>query len=228
MLVARGLDASALASRILAPPDGSAPARYFGRAGLHVVPLPGGDGVIRSYRHGGVLRGLTREWFVSRPPRPFAELAVTVAARERGVAAPEALAALVARGFGPWYRGWLVTRELKNARNLWAELQRELAPAMKQALLRRTGRSLRFMHARGIDHADLNLRNILVRHERSRPEIHVIDFDRARLFSGPVPAARARRNLRRLLRSVNKLDPDRAHLGPDDWDRLLEAYDSAG
>ena len=66
------------------------------------------------------------------------------------------------------------------------------------------------------------------RHERSRPEIHIIDFDRARLFSGPVPAARARRNLRRLLRSVNKLDPDRARLGPDDWDRLLEAYDSAG
>lgn len=230
MLVARGLDASELASRMLALSAGAAPARarYFGRAGLHVVPLPGGDGLIRSYRHGGALRGLTRGWFVSRPPRPFVELAVTVAARQRGLAAPEVLAALVARGLGPWYRGWLVTRELKNVRDLWAELQRELPPETKQGLLRRAGRSLHLMHARGIDHADLNLRNILVGHEGPRPEIYIIDFDRARLFPGPVPAARARRNLRRLLRSVNKLDPDRARLGPDDWSCLLDAYDSAG
>jgi len=230
MLVARGLDATELASRILAAPAVPAhgQARYFGRAGLHAVQLPGGDGLIRSYRHGGVLRGLTGGWFVSRPPRPFVELAVTVAARERGLAAPEVLAALVARGFGPWYRGWLVTRELKNVRDLWGELQREPPLEMKQAFLRRAGRSLRFMHARGIDHADLNLRNILVGHEGSCPEIHIIDFDKARLFPGPVPAARARRNLRRLLRSVNKLDPDRARLGPDDWSCLLDGYDSDG
>lgn len=228
MVVARGLDATELASRILEVPDAPAQARYFGRAGLHAIPLPGGDALVRSYRHGGVLRGLTRGWFLSRPPRPFVELAVTVTARKRGLATLDVLAALVARGPGPWYRGWLVTRELKNARDLWAELRREMPGEARQSLLRRTGRCLRFMHASGIAHADLNLRNILVRAEGSEPEVFVIDFDRARLFPGAVPAARARRNVRRLLRSVNKLDPERLRVSPDDWACLLDGYHSGG
>ena len=226
MLVARGLDASELASRILATPD--EPPRHFGRAGLHAVSLAGGDALIRSYRHGGLLRGLTGDRFVSRPPRPFVELAVTVAARERGLATLEVLAALVARGAGPWYRGWLVTRELKNVRDLWAVLQHEFSRELKQSLIRRVGRSLRFMHASGIDHADLNLRNILVPDGQACPEIYIIDFDRARLFTGPVPAARARRNLGRLLRSVNKLDPERVRVPPGDWACLLDAYRADG
>lgn len=228
MLVARGLDATELASRILEIPDAPAhaQARYFGRAGLHALPLPGGDALVRPYRHGGLLRGLTRGWFLSRPPRPFVELAVTVAARERGVATLEVLAALVARGPGPWYRGWLVTRELKGARDLWAALQQELSREARESLLRRAGRSLRLMHASGIDHADLNLRNILVGAGDPHPEIRIIDFDRARLFPGPVPAARARRNIRRLLRSVNKLDPKRVHFPPNGWDCLRDAYGS--
>lgn len=224
MRVARGLDAAKLASRILETPQ--AQARYVGRAGLHAVPLAGGDGVVRSYRHGGLLRGLTRGWFLSRPPRPFVELAVTVAARERGLATLDVLAALVAWGLGPWYRGWLVTRELTGARDLWAELQQQQSRESRQSLLRRTGHSLRFMHAAGIDHADLNLRNILVRTEGAHQEIHIIDFDRARLFPGPVPDARAGRNIRRLLRSVNKLDPARLRLPPEDWDCLVDAYHS--
>ena len=122
MLVAQGLDGAKLASQILTP-AADAPARHFGRAGLHAVALAdGGDALIRSCLHGGILRGLTRKWFISRPPRPFAELAVTAAARERGLATPEVLAALVARGLGPWYRGWLVTRELKGTRTLWTAL----------------------------------------------------------------------------------------------------------
>ena len=226
MLVARGLDGAKLASQILTP-VADAPARHVGRAGLHAVALAdGGDALIRSYLHGGLLRGITGKWFVSRPPRPFAELAVTAAARERGLASPEVLAALVARGLGPWYRGWLVTRELKGTHTLWTALLERCSGDEKQVLLRQVGRALRMMHASGIDHADLNLRNILVLHTTPSPEIYIIDFDKARLYQGPVPAARARRNLRRLLRSVNKLDRERASVRPRDWDCLLEAYDS--
>lgn len=228
MLVAQGVDAARLASRVLAPAAG-VPARHFGRAGLDALALAdGGHALVRSYRHGGLLRWLTRGWFTSRPPRPFAELAVTAAARERGLAAPEVLAALVARGLGPWYRGWLVTREVEGAGNLWDTVLEDLSDDQRELLLRRVGHALRLMHESGIDHADLNLRNILVLRKEPDPDVYIIDFDKARLFQGPVPAARARRNLRRLLRSVNKLDRGRVRVRPRDWNCLLDAYRSHG
>lgn len=225
MLVARGLtDHAGLASRVLAP-GGDAPAPHVGRAELRSLTLPdGGNALVRPYLHGGVLRRLTRDRFASRPPRPFVELAVTAAARDRGVATVEVLAALVARGAGPWYRGWLVTRELQGARNLWAALQGGPSGEAKQSMLRRAGRALRLMHLCGLDHGDLNLRNLLVLDRALGPEVYVIDFDKARLFPGPVPAPRARRNLRRLRRSVRKLDPDGVRLGRADWGCLLDAY----
>ncbi len=230
MLVAPGLDGGALASRILNPGPGTrAPgqARYFGRAELRAVELAdGGRALVRSCRHGGLLRHLTRDWFVSRPLRPFAELAVTALARERGLPAPEVLAALVTHGVGPWYRGWLVTREIKGARHLWAALLEGIGGDGKQALLRQVGHSLRLMHTSGIDHADLNLRNILVLDGALGPKVFIIDFDKARLFEGEVPAARARRNLQRLRRSVDKLDRERVRVRPRDWDVLVDAYET--
>ena len=228
MLVAGGLDPEDLVGQILAP-RGGVPSRHVGRAALYTVTLPdGGHGLVRSYRHGGWFRRLTRDWFIGRPLRPFAELAVTATARERGLAVPEVLAALVARVCGPWYRGWLVTRELEGARDLWAVLQGDLSVAEKQLLLGCVGRLLRKMHTSGIDHADLNLRNILVRANSPRPDVHLIDFDKARLYQGPVPVARAQRNLRRLLRSVNKLDGGQARVAAADWECLAEAYRTSG
>lgn len=230
MLVAPDLDGGALVSRILDPgPDARTPGqtRHFGRAELHALELAdGGRALVRSCRHGGLLRHVTRDWFVSRPFRPFVELAVTALARERGLPVPEVLAALVARGMGPWYRGWLVTREIEGARNLWGALLEGVEGDGKRALLRQVGTSLRLMHASGIDHADLNLRNILVLDGAPGPEIFIIDFDKARLFEGAVPAVSARRNLRRLLRSVDKLDPGRVRVRPEDWEALVDAYDT--
>ncbi len=224
MLAVAGVDAGELAARILNPGADTFP-RYFGRAELRAAAMTdGGHALVRSCRHGGLFRHVTRDWFVSRPFRPFVELAVTAVARERGLPAPEVLAALVVRGIGPWYRGWLVTREIEGARNLWAALLEGIGGDEKRAVLGRVGRSLRLMHASGIDHADLNLRNILVRGDTPVPEVFIIDFDKARLFDGAVPAVRARRNLRRLRRSVDKLDRDRVRWQPRDWKVLLDAY----
>jgi len=49
----------------------------------------------------------------------------------------------------------------------------------------------------------------------------VIDFDRARLFAGPVPAARRSRDLRRLVRSARKLGTS---VSPADWEALRAGY----
>ena len=119
-----------------------------------------------------------------------------------------------------------MTREIEGARNLWAVLLEGVGGGEKQALLRQVGYALRLMHASGIDHADLNLRNILVLDGAAGPEIVVIDFDKARLFEGALPAARARRNLRRLRRSVDKLDREGERVRPRDWEALVDAYGS--
>jgi hypothetical protein len=72
-------------------------------------------------------------------------------------------------------------------------------------------------------HADLNLGNIVV----GEHETALVDFDRARLTSGPLDAAARRRNLRRLGRSLRKLDPNGAVAGPETVAVFRRAYGAA-
>lgn len=199
----------------------------FGRGALAVLRLEGGDALLRRYRHGGALRGLTSDFFFTWPPRPFVELAVTEAARARGVPTVEVLAALIEPVAGPVYRGWLVTRRLEGARDLWEAAQLD-APAARRAHLEAAARAVRTMHRCGIIHGDLNLKNILVRPEGGTPRGYIIDFDKSRAYPGDVPLPRAQNNLERLERSINKLDPKRRHISTADWQHFLRAYNEDG
>ncbi len=200
--------------------------RFCGRDRLRTCRL--GDGVtalVRSYRHGGFFRGFTRDLFFTWPPRPFRELAVTEEVRRRGIATIDVLGAWIESARGPFYRGWFVTRELAEARDLWAVFQNGPgAGSALHELIRSVARTLRCMHRQGVYHRDLNLRNILVRSEKDGPRAYVIDFDKAKLFSGEVPKAKARRNLSRLLRSISKLDPERRFLSRESWETFLRCY----
>jgi Ser/Thr protein kinase RdoA (MazF antagonist) len=80
------------------------------------------------------------------------------------------------------------------------------------------------MHLEGIYHWDLNLKNILVRSNATGVESHVIDFDKAILVLGRLPAPLAQKNIDRLLRSVRKLDPQRQYFSAAHWDKFLEYY----
>jgi tRNA A-37 threonylcarbamoyl transferase component Bud32 len=66
------------------------------------------------------------------------------------------------------------------------------------------------MHDAGIAHADLNLTNILVQPSPTSPHALLLDFDRAQVLSAPVARSRRERTLRRLRRSLRKLNPDGA------------------
>ncbi len=204
--------------------------RFVGRARLCLVRLANGEEVLlRPYRHGGLLRGLTRGIFWTWPPRPLRELAVTEAARLRGVPTSEIVAALVERVAGPLYRGWLVIRALQGARDLWSALQgHEFAGAGgKSEMIRAAAQAVREMHRKGVCHGDLNLKNILIRAEGGGLKAYVIDLDKASLYPHEVPARKARANLARLHRSVCKLDPQRSRLSAADWESLLRRYRSA-
>ena len=180
-----------------------------GRGTLWRVPFEGnGAAIVRTYRRGGLVRHLTRDRYWDRPPRPFAELGALVEARRRGVPTAEVLGAGVTwAGWGS-YRGTLVTREAAGFVDWWRWLHTVPAAAERRAVAAHVAETIRLMHARGVQHADLNLTNVLVRVEDGQPAALLLDFDRARTFATGVADARRWRNLRRLRRSMSKLDPD--------------------
>ncbi|HEY7317822.1 MAG TPA: lipopolysaccharide kinase InaA family protein [Candidatus Binatia bacterium] len=199
---------------------------FAGRARLRAIQLQNGErALIRPYRHGGLFRHLLGGVFFTWPPRPFRELVVTEEVRHRGIPTVEVLAACVKSIGGPFYHGWLVSRQLDGSEDLWT--------AISDGLVRETGAekildavavTLRALHREGIYHRDLNLKNILVRRESDSVRGYVIDFDRALLFLGEVPPVMVQRNFDRLLRSALKLDPKRQHLSPGDWEHLVDSY----
>jgi|SRR5215475_11940632 len=199
---------------------------YQGRGTLRKFQLSDGEtALVRRYRHGGTFRGVTGDWFFTWPPRPFRELVITEELRRRGLRTVEVYAACVSRGLGPFYRGCLVTREVRDAADLWSALQSGLAERLGlQATLRAVADSLRAMHREGVYHRDLNLKNILLRQETTGLVSYIIDFDKASLFLGKLPTELVKRNLDRLLRSVRKLDPERRYFSTSAWEDFLNLY----
>ena len=198
-----------------------------GRGGAYRVELPGGvRAVIRLYRRGGLLARAVRETYLGVRPRPLRELAITAEARRRGVAAVEVLAARVDGRLA--YRGALVTAELAGAATLVEALRAARTSAARQAVAATAGAAVATLHAAGISHADLNLTNILVHPGPTGTAAALVDFDRARLSTGPLGLAARRRNLRRLARSLAKLDPHGALAGPEDARAFRAAYGARG
>jgi 3-deoxy-D-manno-octulosonic acid kinase len=202
------------------------PTGFQGRDRLRVVQLRDGDMVLlRRYRHGGALRRLTGATFFTWPPRPFRELIITEELRRRGIPTVEVYGACVEPVLGPFYRGWLATRAIPGAQDLWAALRSGFVrDTGEEVCLRAVARSVRTLHLEGVYHADLNLKNILVRLENGGVTGYIIDFDKAKLFLGSLPRRLAKRNLDRLLRSVCKLDPERRYFSLDRWDDFLRFY----
>ncbi|HEU4340193.1 MAG TPA: lipopolysaccharide kinase InaA family protein [Candidatus Binatia bacterium] len=199
---------------------------FEGREKLRAIRLPDGEiALVRAYRHGGLLRAVTGRLFLGWPPRPFRELAVTEELRHRGIPTVEVYGACVTKVWGPLYRGWIVTRQLAGAQDLWMALRTGfLCELGTGEVLRAVARSVRMLHREGVYHCDLNLKNILVRRERGGVRGYIIDFDRAKLLLGDLPPPLARRSLRRLLRSIRKLDPERKYFSNSSWDEFVRYY----
>jgi tRNA A-37 threonylcarbamoyl transferase component Bud32 len=203
------------------------PAALQGRGRLRALRLRNQDrALIRSYRHGGLFRHLLGEMFFTWPPRPFRELSITEEVRRRGIPTVEVYAACVKRTRGPFYRGWLVTRQLMDSRDLWDAIRDGFIRNIGiKKVLAAVAVSLRSLHREGVYHRDLNLKNILVRREPDHQvRAYIIDFDKAVLFLGEVPMTLAQKNLYRLLRSANKLDSKREYFSDDDWESFVNSY----
>ncbi|MBB3190102.1 3-deoxy-D-manno-octulosonic acid kinase [Halomonas cerina] len=182
---------------------GEAPGRG---ASLFLAPGPpvaNTEWVLRPYRRGGLVARLSESrylWTGVERTRAFRELRLTAELFTLDLPVPRPVAAGVTR-HGLTYQAALITARILGARALAERLASGEADA---GLLREVGRTVRRFHDAGLDHVDLNARNLLIDHE---DRVWLIDLDRCRRRR-PGPWRQA--NLDRLARSLAKFEAEPA------------------
>jgi 3-deoxy-D-manno-octulosonic acid kinase len=180
--------------------------------------------ILRRYRHGGLLAQLTGAVYLG-PQRALSELRVTAGAETLGAPVPHVLCLVLWPVAGPLWSAVIGTQEERDAVDLLETARRCPAPARRLELARQTGRAIRRLHDAGVEHRDLQLRNILAVGAGDAPRIVVVDLDKALYHpQGGVPVRRRAGNLGRLTRSVVKNGLWEAQVGPSEASAFLEGY----
>lgn len=180
-----------------APP--AEPSSAEGRAAYpaYALDAKGLRAILKHGRRGGLLKGDL--FFGLR--RPLREFMLSDQARKKGVPTPVVAAARVRSVLGLGYRGDLLVVEIPDAKDLGDLLRHPPATARERnRAIRAAARAVRKAHDAGLLHADLNLKNVLVRAD----EAWVIDLDKSVLRAAPLGQAERASNLLRLYRSFLK------------------------
>jgi 3-deoxy-D-manno-octulosonic acid kinase len=206
-----------LVAPILAVPA-DAVAVGTGRGAAYRVRLPGvPPAVLRLGRRGGLVARVIGETYLGLRPRPWREVACTLAARAAAAPVPEVLAARVDGWLA--YRSAVLTAEVPDARTA-IEALAAAPPAERPAIAAAVARAVAALHAAGVAHPDLNLTNVLV----GRDAATIVDLDRARACRGGLGASARRRSVARLCRSARKLDPDGGAIDAETARAFHETY----
>ena len=171
--------------------------------------------VLRPYRRGGMAAKLSEKrylWSGAERTRAFRELRLTATLFEQGLPVPRPVASCVTR-YGLTYEAALITVRIGGAKALAELLVDDLAD---EALLQRVGVMIRRFHQTGLDHVDLNARNILI---DPSGEPWLIDLDRCRLRGS---GKWQKNNLARLERSLGKFSA--APHSSDVMDGIRQGY----
>lgn len=177
-----------------------------GRGTSLFINTPAGEAVWRHYQRGGLPGRFIKDsyiWQGLENTRAWQEFKLTAQLLEMGLPVPTPLAACVKRK-GLVYSADLITLRIPNAQPLHDLLVNSdpLQPATLNLLLQEVGKTVQAFHALGVNHTDLNPRNILV--DSILNKIWLIDFDRCQLTQ-PNPTL-ANNNIQRLERAFIKLD----------------------
>lgn len=173
-----------------------------GRAVVYSVSLPAvpvTEVVVRRNRHGGLLHGLTGEYFLS-PTRAPLELATSLRLAAAGIPTPEVIAYVIYPAVGIFARSDVMTRRLPvgdDAPALWKRLN----SAGRKPVLVAMAQLLKALERAGAWHADLNLKNIYIAGSGTDLTAYLLDVDRVTFPGGGDIATR---NLNRLVRSARK------------------------
>jgi 3-deoxy-D-manno-octulosonic acid kinase len=188
-----------------------------GRGTVAFIRTPQGQRwVLRHYRRGGLVARLAGDrylWQGEDDTRSFREWRLLRQLRAWGLPVPQPVAAQYQRA-GLVYRADLLTAELPVRRTLAQALQdAPLQPSSWAAV----GDCVGALHARGVQHADLNAHNLLL---GPADEVYVLDFDRGLVRArGPWEAGVLARLRRSLLKVTAGLPSDR--FGDEQWRQLL-------
>ncbi|HEU5468339.1 MAG TPA: 3-deoxy-D-manno-octulosonic acid kinase [Steroidobacteraceae bacterium] len=170
-----------------------------GRGSILLIEGKSRSWVLRRYLRGGLAARFARDrylWLGEERTRSFRELRLLALLHSRGLPVPAPVAGRYRRA-ALTYRAELITERLPGARSLETVIA---AGEMDDALWAAVGRCLRHFHDAGVQHADLNARNIMV---GARREVWVLDFDRGRLRK---PGVWSGRVLDRLARSLENTE----------------------
>lgn len=194
-----------------------------GRNAAFFLHHAGQDMVLRHFWRGGLVGRVNPDLYLRRPvaqSRAMQEFLLLDWMRGQGLPVPRPVAARYSPA-GPFYRADLITLRLPGTRTLAERLKHGALPRADWAAM---GRVIGDMHRLGVDHTDLNCRNILI---DDQDRIWLIDFDKcARRAPGPWAQA----NLDRLHRSLTKEKTKVADLAwaEADWQALLQGHAEAG
>ncbi|MCC7195500.1 MAG: hypothetical protein IT356_08105 [Gemmatimonadaceae bacterium] len=177
---------------------------FEGRTVAWATRLPSAGGiVVRHSRHGGLLRGITRDLFLA-PSRAPRELRVALRLRAALVRTPDVIGYATYSAPGPFCRADVVTAQIAGADLPAAWVAAAKDRSARLGIARATGALLSSMHSAGVVHPDLNAKNILVARSGDEAEAWLLDVDRVR-FVRPGDRRAADMNLARLDRSLGKL-----------------------
>lgn len=178
-----------------------------GRGTSLFIETRAGEAVWRHYHRGGLVGRYIKDsylWLGLEKTRAWQEFKLTAKLLAMGLPVPVPLAACV-KPKGLFYTADLITLRLPNAQPLMDLLEKNNQPTLNP-LLRQVGQTIQRFHAAGLNHVDLNPRNILV--DPLTNKVWLIDFDRCQLTQ-PNPRLAAN-NINRLERAFTKLDAKQA------------------
>lgn len=194
-----------------------------GRRPLSLRRLPGGgvEVLVKTLRRGGVLGPLLRG--DGGAERWLRELAVTERARRGGVRAPAIWLAVRHRAEDGRARTVLWVAPIAGASD-YAAVLRDAAPRARARALAAAGAEVGRLHRAGVEHEDLNLRNLLLSADGAAA---IVDFGASRARTGAASTRSVVRALSRLYRSVVKRKLD-ARLTRSDVARFVRAHEAPG
>lgn len=176
------------------------PVSTGGRGAAWFLKGTHGHWVLRHYRRGGLPGKLLTDRYLYLGPsrvRSIGEFTLLQSLAHQGLPVPSPVAAGYRRQ-GFTYRAALIIERLENTRSLLSLNRAEHAPLWEAA-----GRCIRRFHDAGVNHADLNATNILVR--PASGDVFLIDFDRGvQHLEAPAGAPWKAANLARLERGIYK------------------------
>lgn len=173
-----------------------------GRGIIYSVNLPLAPAipvVVRRNRHGGLLHGLTGEYFLA-PTRAPLELATSLRLAAAGIPTPEVIAYAIYPVGGLFARSDVMTRRLPEGDDVPAAWKKA-ANSDRSSILSAMARLVAALAGAGAWHADLNLKNIYIAGRGADLTAYLLDVDRVDFPGGSDVAGR---NFTRLARSARK------------------------